>query len=108
MSLLAPSAFIADSRPVTRATAVLGGLAALLVTLASLGFAMYATGDGSVLGGLGKAVVLAMSGSGVAAACGGLAVAAEGIASRAWLLHGLAVLLAATSYVVALSIAEMA
>ena len=61
MTLLALSGSVADTRPVTRATAVFGGLAALLVTLASLGFAMYATGDGSVLGGLGKAVVLALS-----------------------------------------------
>jgi hypothetical protein len=92
----------------TRATAVLGGLAALAITVAAFGFAMYATGDGSSLGRLGKAVVLALSGSAIAAACDGLAVAAEGIASRAWLLHGLAVLLAAMSYVVALGIAETA
>lgn len=103
-----PADFLPILVPVTRATAVLGGLAALLITLAAFGFAMFATSEGSALGGLGKAVVLALSASGIAAACGGVAVAAEGIASRAWLLHALAVLLAGASYVVALSIAEMA
>jgi len=40
----------------------------------------------------------------VTAACGGLAVALNGIAARAWLLHGVAVLRAAVSYVIALGI----
>ena len=90
----------------TRATATLGGVAALALGLAAFGFAMFATGDGSALGDFAKAVVLALSGGAIAAACGGLAVAIEGIPSRAWLLHCAAMLLAVMSYVVALAIAE--
>jgi len=105
---LALSRVAVDTAPVTRATATLGGLAALVLSLTALGFAMFATADGSTLGGLAKAVVLALSGGAIASACGGLAVATEGIPSRAWLLHGLAVLLAGMSYVVALAIAETA
>ncbi|MGH2920129.1 MAG: hypothetical protein ACRDLS_16240 [Solirubrobacteraceae bacterium] len=92
----------------SRAIAVLGGLTALVLALAAFGFALWATDEGSVLGGIGKAAVLALAGSGVAAACGGLAVASQGIPPRAWLLHGLAVVLAVASYALALGIAETA
>ena len=89
-----------------RETAVLGGLAALVVALAAFAFALWATSAGSVVAGLGKAIVLALAGGGIAAACAGLSVASQGIPARSWLLHGLAVLLAVTSYTLALSIAE--
>jgi hypothetical protein len=92
----------------TRATAVLGGLASLVVALAALAFALWATSAGTVLAGLAKAVVLALAAGGIAAACGGLRVASQGIPSRSWLLHGLAFVLACTSYIVALAIAETA
>lgn len=51
---------------------------------------------------------LALSGTAIAAACGGLHVASQGIPSRSWLLHGMAVVLAVTSYALALGIAENA
>jgi hypothetical protein len=79
-----------------------------MAALASLGFALLATGADSVLGGLAKALVLALACAGVAAASGGIAVARNGIPARAWQLHGLALLLAAVSYVVALGVAESA
>ncbi len=88
--------------------AQLGGLFALIVALAAFAFAMWATGDGSVVTGLGKAVVLGLAGGGVAAACFGLNVATQGIPERSWLLHGMAVVLAIASHTLALSIAEHA
>ena len=63
---------------------------------------------GSVVAGLGKVVVLALSGTAIAAACGGLHVASQGIPSRSWLLHGMAIVLAVASYALALGIAENA
>ncbi len=92
----------------TRATALIGGLAALALALPAFGFALWTTADGSVLGEFGRAAVLALAGAAIAAAFGGLTVATRGIASRAWLLHGLSVLLAVSSYVVALGLAETA
>jgi hypothetical protein len=97
-----------DKSTVTRATALIGGLAALALALTAFGFALWATGDGSVLGGFGRAAVLAFAGAAIAAAFGGLAVATRSIASRAWLLQGLSVLLAVLSYAVALGLAETA
>jgi hypothetical protein len=93
---------------VERTAAILGGLAALVLALAAFAFAFWATSAGSVIAGFGKAVVLALAGGGIAAACGGLNVASQGIASRSWLLHGLAFILAASSYTIALGIAETA
>ena len=87
---------------------MLGGLAALVLALAAFAFALWATSAGSVVAGLGKAVVLALAGGGIAAACGGLNVASQGIPSRSWLLHGLAFVLAVASYAIALGIAETA
>lgn len=97
-----------DKSTVTRATALIGGLAALAIALMALGFALWATGDGSVLDGFGRAAVLALAGAAIAAAFGGLTVATRGIASRAWLFHGLSVLLAVLSYYLALGLAEIA
>ena len=91
-----------------RTTALLGGLAALVLAVAAFVFALWATSAGSVVAGLGKAVVLTLAGGGIASACGGLNVASQGIPSRSWLLHGLAFLLAVTSYTIALGIAETA
>ena len=88
----------------TRPTAMLGGLAAL----AAFAFALWATSAGSVVAGLGKVVVLALAGTAIAAACGGLHVASQGIPSRSWLLHGMAIVLAVASYALALGIAENA
>ena len=79
-----------------------------MASLASLGFALWATGADSVLGGLARALVLALACASAAAASGGIAVARNGIPARAWQLHGLALLLAAVSYVAALSVAEAA
>ncbi len=98
----------ADKSTVTRATALIGGLAALALALLAFGFALWATGEGSVLGGFARAAVLTLAGAAIAAALGGLTVATRGVASRAWLLHGLSVLLAVSSYAVALGLAETA
>lgn len=97
-----------DTSVVTRSTATLGGLVALVIAVAAFAFALWATSAGSVVAGLGKAVVLALADGAIAAACGGLSVASQGIASRSWLLHGLAVVLAVLSYALALGIAENA
>ena len=45
MTALVPRGAPADTAPMTRATAVLGGLAALVITVAAFGFAIYAMGD---------------------------------------------------------------
>jgi hypothetical protein len=74
--------------------------------VAAFAFGPWATSAGSVIVGFGKAVVLALAVGGIAAASGGLYVASEGIPSRSWLLHLLAVLLALSSYMLALGIAE--
>ena len=91
-----------------RETAILGGLIALLVALASFAFALWATSTGSVIAGLGKGVVLVLAAAGIAVACFGLNVASQGFPQRSWPLHLLAVLLAIASYALALGIAENA
>ncbi|MEA2151135.1 MAG: hypothetical protein QOD69_2965 [Solirubrobacteraceae bacterium] len=87
---------------------MLGGLAALGIALAAFAFALWATSAGSVVAGLGKAVVLALAGAGIAAACGGLTVASRSVPTRSRLIHGLAIVLAVTSYALTLGIAENA
>jgi hypothetical protein len=44
----------------------------------------------------------------IAAASGGIVASFRGVTPRVWLLHGVAVVLAAASYVLALGIAETA
>jgi len=89
-----------------RETAMLGGLIALMVAIASFAFALWATGTGSVVTGLGKGAVLLVAAAGIAVACFGLNVASRGFPERSWPLHLVAVLLAITSYALALGIAE--
>ena len=81
-------------------TALLG-LGALLFL-----YAMYLVGAGSIVGGVGRVVVLVLALAGVGASAGGLTVATRGRAERSWVLYCAAVGLHATWYLIALSIAE--
>lgn len=81
-------------------TALLGAGALLFL------YAMYLTGTGSVVGAVGRVVVLVLALGGVAASAGGLTVATRGRAERSWVLYCAAVGLHVAWYTIALAIAE--
>ncbi|WP_354697264.1 hypothetical protein [Paraconexibacter sp. AEG42_29] len=74
--------------------------------VAACGYALWATGEGSSIGQMGQAIVVALAGGAVVAALGGFALATTDESQGAWRLYLLAVALGGASCLLLLSIAE--
>ncbi|WP_354697256.1 hypothetical protein [Paraconexibacter sp. AEG42_29] len=74
--------------------------------IVACGYALWATGEGSPIGQVGQAIVVALAGGAVVAALSGLAVATADDSQGAWRLYLFAVALGSASYLLLLVIAE--